>query len=39
VSSTTVRQRLRNHQPIRYLVPPSVESYILDNGLYGTGDS
>ena len=39
VSSTTVRQRLRNHQPFRYLVPPSVESYILDNGLYGTGDS
>ncbi len=35
VSSTTIRQRLRDHQPIRYLVPAMVESYILDHDLYG----
>jgi nicotinate-nucleotide adenylyltransferase len=38
VSSTLVRQRLRDHRPIRYLVPPTVEAYIFDQRLYGVSD-
>ncbi len=34
VSSTTIRQRLRDGRPIRYLVPPAVEDYIRQHHLY-----
>ncbi len=34
VSSTECRQRVRNGQPIRYLVPDRVAAYISDHGLY-----
>ena len=34
VSSTLIRERVRGGQPIRYLVPDRVESYIADKGLY-----
>ncbi len=34
VSSTMVRRRARDGQPIRYLVPDEVASYIERNGLY-----
>ncbi len=35
VSSTMVRRRVRESQPIRYLVPDRVAGYIQANGLYG----
>jgi nicotinate-nucleotide adenylyltransferase len=35
VSSSTIRRRLAAGQPIRYLVPDKVASYIADNELYG----
>jgi nicotinate-nucleotide adenylyltransferase len=34
VSSTLIRERVRGGQPVRYLVPDRVESYIADKGLY-----
>lgn len=34
VSSTDIRQRLANHQPIRYRVPELVESYLGKHNLY-----
>jgi nicotinate-nucleotide adenylyltransferase len=34
ISSTELRGRVTRHQPIRYLVPPTVESYIRKNELY-----
>lgn len=34
VSSTNIRERVARHRPIRYLVPPRVEQYILQMGLY-----
>ncbi len=34
VSSSMVRQRVRAGRPIRYLVPPSVERFIAEQGLY-----
>ena len=34
VSSTMVRRRARDGEPIRYLVPGAVESYIAEHGLY-----
>jgi nicotinate-nucleotide adenylyltransferase len=34
ISSTLVRRRVRGGEPIRYLVPDAVESYIRAEGLY-----
>ena len=34
VSSTMVRRRARDGEPIRYLVPAAVESHIAEHGLY-----
>jgi nicotinate-nucleotide adenylyltransferase len=34
ISSTQIRNRVKNRQTIRYLVPPIVEAYIRDNKLY-----
>jgi nicotinate-nucleotide adenylyltransferase len=34
-SSTMVRTRVRTGQPIKYIVPDSVASYINEHGLYG----
>jgi nicotinate-nucleotide adenylyltransferase len=34
VSSTECRQRVRDGQPIRYLVPDAVEAYVREHGLY-----
>ena len=37
VSSSMVRRRLAAGQPVRYLVPDRIASYIGSNGLYGAG--
>ncbi len=34
VSSSMIRERVRAGRPIRYLVPPPVERFIADHGLY-----
>jgi nicotinate-nucleotide adenylyltransferase len=34
LSATLIRERIRAGKSIRYLVPPSVEAYILRHGLY-----
>lgn len=36
ISSSMLRERLRNHQSINYFVPGNVYSYIKENQLYGT---
>ena len=35
VSSSAIRRRVREGEPIRYLVPDKVAEYIATNGLYG----
>jgi nicotinate-nucleotide adenylyltransferase len=39
VSSSSIRRRVAEGRPIRYLVPDKVASYIGANGLYGARDS
>ncbi len=34
ISSTDIRDRIKNNRPIDYLVPEGVSNYILKNGLY-----
>jgi nicotinate-nucleotide adenylyltransferase len=36
VSSSALRERVRQGFPLRYLVPPSVEAYVREHGLYQT---
>lgn len=38
-SSTDIRNRVRQGKPIKYLVPPQVEQYIKNHGLYRRGEA
>ena len=38
ISSSMIRQRIRNHLSVRYLLPESVRSYITVEGLYLEND-
>ncbi|MFR3482918.1 MAG: hypothetical protein ACLTXL_05190 [Clostridia bacterium] len=35
ISSSDIRQRVREDRPIKYLLPESVENYIYKHALYG----
>jgi len=39
ISATALRERVRRGESIRYLVPPEVEQYIRERGLYRSGES
>lgn len=34
ISATAIRRRIKQNEPITYLVPPTVADYIVDQGLY-----
>ncbi len=34
ISATAIRRRVKQNEPITYLVPPTVADYIVDRGLY-----
>jgi nicotinate-nucleotide adenylyltransferase len=36
ISSTSLRERAKRGLSLRYLVPPAVEAYIRDKGLYSS---
>jgi nicotinate-nucleotide adenylyltransferase len=38
ISASELRRRVRDGKPIRYQVPATVESYIMTNGLYRSGE-
>jgi nicotinate-nucleotide adenylyltransferase len=38
ISATDIRDRVRTHRSIRFLVPPAVEAYIAERGLYRSED-
>ena len=38
ISSTDIRRRVRDGEPIRYLVPEGVETYVEKAGLYGRSE-
>jgi nicotinate-nucleotide adenylyltransferase len=35
ISSSEIRRRVKNNLPINFLVPPEVQNYIYEKGLYG----
>jgi nicotinate-nucleotide adenylyltransferase len=35
ISSSDIRQRLREGRPVKYLLPELVEEYIAKNNIYG----
>ena len=39
LSATQIRGYLKKHQSIRFLVPPAVEAYIYERGLYGASQA
>lgn len=36
LSSTLLRERFKNGNTVKFLIPPEVEAYIVEEGLYGT---